>query len=68
MVQVAAVQYVSKEQLKDLVAKADRKEGGIVLSPWFRLIVDKFLYQWWDLLEADRLQEAIDLQRIHKLS
>ncbi|GAQ88285.1 isopentenyl pyrophosphate isomerase [Klebsormidium nitens] len=66
--EVAAVQYVTQDQLRELVAKADSKEGGIVLSPWFRLIVDKFLYKWWDLLEADKLSEAIDLQTIHKLS
>ncbi|CAI5494928.1 unnamed protein product [Closterium sp. Naga37s-1] len=55
--EVAAVRFVDREELKELVRKADNKEDGVVLSPWFRLVVDRFLPAWWDHLDAGTLSE-----------
>jgi isopentenyl-diphosphate delta-isomerase len=65
--EVADVMYVNKDELKELVRKADAGEGGITLSPWFRLVVDNFLFDWWNKLENGSLASAVDMKHIHKL-
>ena len=65
--EVAAVRYVNPEELKELVRQADAGEGGIKLSPWFRLVVDKFLYDWWERVKAGTLEDAVDMRTIHRL-
>ena len=37
--EVAAVQYVDRDALRELVREADQEGSGTVLSPWFRLLV-----------------------------
>ncbi|XP_009620436.1 isopentenyl-diphosphate Delta-isomerase I [Nicotiana tabacum] len=66
--EVADVKYVNREQLKELLRKADAGEEGLKLSPWFRLVVDNFLFKWWDHLEKGTLEEVIDMKTIHKLT
>lgn len=66
--EVKDVKYVNREELKELVRKADAGEEGVKLSPWFKLIVDNFLFQWWDRLHKGTLTEAIDMKTIHKLT
>ncbi|KAG7023766.1 Isopentenyl-diphosphate Delta-isomerase I [Cucurbita argyrosperma subsp. argyrosperma] len=66
--EVADVKYVNKEQLKELLRKADAGEEGLKLSPWFRLVVDNFLFKWWDHVEKGTLKEAADMKTIHKLT
>ncbi|CAI9759879.1 unnamed protein product [Fraxinus pennsylvanica] len=63
--EVADIKYVNKEELKELLRKADAGEGGIKLSPWFRLVVDNFLFKWWDHVEKGTLSEAADMKTIH---
>eukprot|EP00899_Mesostigma_viride_P024804 jgi/Mesvir1/5508/Mv15549-RA.1 len=65
--EVESVRYVSRDQLKELVEAADRGQGGVTLSPWFRLIVDNFLYGWWDKLENGTLASAVENDKIHNL-
>ncbi|XP_071731199.1 isopentenyl-diphosphate Delta-isomerase I-like [Rutidosis leptorrhynchoides] len=65
--EVADVKYVNREQLRELVMKADAGEDGLKLSPWFRIVVDNFLYKWWDHVENGSLNDAIDMKTIHKL-
>lgn len=65
--EVAGVKYVNRDQLKDLVKKADAGEDGVKLSPWFRLVVNNFLMKWWDHVEKGTLLEAVDMKTIHKL-
>lgn len=66
--EVADTMYVNKEQLKELLRKADACEDGVKLSPWFRLVVDNFLFDWWEKLEDNTLVSIADLNKIHKLS
>lgn len=63
--EVADVKYVNREQIKELLKKADA--GEVKLSPWFRLVVDNFLMEWWDHVEKGTLVEAADMKTIHKL-
>lgn len=65
--EVSDVKYVNRDELKQLLKKADAGEGGIKLSPWFRLVVDNFLMGWWDHVEQGTLKEAVDMKTIHKL-
>lgn len=66
--EVADVKYVNKEQLKELIRKADAGEDGIKLSPWFRLAAENFLFDWWNKAENGTLAEAVDMKTIHKLT
>nr|CAB3454564.1 unnamed protein product [Digitaria exilis] len=65
--EVADVRYVNREQLKELIQKADAGEEGVKISPWFRLIVDNLLMGWWDHVEKGTLSEAVDMETIHNL-
>ena len=65
--EVADVMYVNKEQLKELLRKADAGEEGVKLSPWFRLVVDNFLFDWWKKLEDNALASVANVNDIHKL-
>nr|AHA15362.1 isopentenyl diphosphate isomerase type 1 [Taraxacum kok-saghyz] len=65
--EVAGIKYVNQEELKELLRKADAGEEGLKLSPWFRLVVDNFLFKWWDHVQRGTLNEAIDMKTIHKL-
>ncbi|CAL4900783.1 unnamed protein product [Urochloa decumbens] len=65
--EVADVKYMNRDELKELLRKADAGEDGVKLSPWFRLVVDNFLMGWWDHVEQGTLHEAADMETIHKL-
>ncbi|GER51343.1 isopentenyl diphosphate isomerase [Striga asiatica] len=65
--EVADIKYVNREQLKELLRKADAGDEGVKLSPWFRLVVDNFLFKWWDHVEKGTLHEAADVKTIHRL-
>ncbi|CAA0814351.1 Isopentenyl-diphosphate Delta-isomerase I-chloroplastic [Striga hermonthica] len=65
--EVADIKYVNREQLKEILRKADAGDEGVKLSPWFRLVVDNFLFKWWDHVEKGTLQEAADMKTIHRL-
>ena len=66
--EVAGTKYVKRSELKELIRKADAGEEGLKLSPWFRLVVDNFLFNWWDHLEKGTLEEVVDMKTIHKLT
>lgn len=55
--------YVSKEELKEILEKAKRKE--LQVTPWFSLIAETFLFKWWDNLH--NLKQFIDHKRIHRM-
>ncbi|PIN12895.1 Isopentenyl pyrophosphate:dimethylallyl pyrophosphate isomerase [Handroanthus impetiginosus] len=65
--EVADAKYVNREELKEVLRKADAGEEGVKLSPWFRLVVDNFLFKWWDHVESGTLRQAADMKPIHKL-
>ncbi|KAJ3085697.1 isopentenyl-diphosphate delta-isomerase idi1 [Quaeritorhiza haematococci] len=61
--EVKSTRYVTKEELKELFETAEEK--GIALTPWFRLIVETFLYKWWDQL--GNLKACKDVDTVHKM-
>ncbi|XP_072910948.1 isopentenyl-diphosphate Delta-isomerase 1 [Hemitrygon akajei] len=55
--------YVTKEELKDLLEKAENKE--VKITPWFKLIAEKFLFTWWGSLH--NLKQFINHEEIHRM-
>jgi isopentenyl-diphosphate delta-isomerase len=44
--EVKSCKWISKDELKDLFEQND-----LPMTPWFKLIVENFLYKWWDQLD-----------------
>ncbi|KAF4087792.1 hypothetical protein AMELA_G00074660 [Ameiurus melas] len=61
--EVKSHRYVSKEELKELLEQAER--GQVLITPWFSLIANTFLFTWWDNLQ--NLKQFIDHERIHRM-
>ncbi|XP_075899275.1 isopentenyl-diphosphate Delta-isomerase 1 [Nelusetta ayraudi] len=55
--------YVSKEELQEMLEKG--KRGELLVTPWFRLIAETFLFKWWDNLH--NLKQFMDHHRIHRM-
>jgi len=34
-----------------MIQEDENNENGITLTPWFKLIVQKFIFSWWDQLK-----------------
>lgn len=62
--EVSEVRLLKRGELEELIAAEDR--GEVMLSPWFRLIAQKWLPMWWDALLADKLMDTRDSVAIHK--
>jgi isopentenyl-diphosphate Delta-isomerase len=58
------IRWVSKEQLRELLDTATAT--NTLVTPWFKLICNEFLFKWWDSL-AD-LSAYKDPNTIHKLA
>jgi len=43
--EVAATQWVNADELKALFR--DQEKRALFITPWFHLIAERFLYQWW---------------------
>eukprot|EP00850_Spirogloea_muscicola_P011169 SM000068S20601 [mRNA] locus=s68:423923:426057:+ [translate_table: standard] len=65
--EVADVRYVNQGELRELVRQAGEHGSDVRLSPWFQLVVDRFLFGWWERMENGTLHEAIDMETIHRL-
>ena len=44
--EVGDFKYVSKEKLREFMTNSDSE--NLSFTPWFKLIVENFLYSWWD--------------------
>ena len=62
--EVDAMIWVSPEELKEMMSE----ESGLRWSPWFRIIVDRFLWKWWDNLDdVFNTDEYVDEKSIHSV-
>lgn len=63
--EVDSTRWVTAQELRDMM----RPGSGLQWSPWFRVIAEHFLFEWWDDLDAV-LQDGAhaDFATIHKLS
>jgi len=68
--EVSDVQYVNAGQLQRIFEQSEDASTGITISPWFRLICDKFFFSWWkelgSILNAKGLTPE-DANHIHRL-
>ena len=62
--EVMNYKFVSKQELADLLK--DGKEDRVKITPWFRMICERFLFKWWDSLED--LASFVDTGTIHKMT
>ncbi|ORX52512.1 Isopentenyldiphosphate isomerase [Piromyces finnis] len=60
--EVMDIRYVTKDELRKMFK--NQGETGVKLTPWFQLIVENFLYKWWD--NIDNLDSQKDMT-IHRL-
>jgi isopentenyl-diphosphate delta-isomerase len=60
--EVASVKYVTQQQLRDLMNSKDVK-----ITPWFKIVADKFLFTWWDALTKGQLEKHQDHKTIHSM-
>ena len=60
--EVLGVKYVTSNELRSMMSESTM--GELQVTPWFKLIVEEFLYKWWDNL--DNLDQFID-GKIHSL-
>ncbi|KAI9298522.1 isopentenyl pyrophosphate isomerase [Neoconidiobolus thromboides FSU 785] len=66
--EVKATRYVNQDQLKQIFADY----GNVKITPWFKLICETFLFNWWNALEQDTsgsklLNVPSDKDTIHRL-
>jgi isopentenyl-diphosphate delta-isomerase len=59
--EVQDVRYFSQEELKAFFERKDLK-----FTPWFKLIVENFIFKWWDALLAKTLEGCVDERTIYK--
>ncbi|KAL3831822.1 hypothetical protein ACJMK2_023524 [Sinanodonta woodiana] len=60
--EVKSHKFVNQESLLDLMSRAESE--GILMTPWFTMIVEKFLFKWWANLE--KLEQFNDHKTIHR--
>lgn len=62
--EVQDVKYVTEAELKEMMSESN----GLLWSPWFRIIVSKFLGRWWKDLDKTLTSDSLcDWQSIHKI-
>lgn len=57
--------YVTPVELKKLLSDAEDKGSGLVVTPWFKLIAQHHLFEWWENLND--LKSFEDYDTIHKM-
>ncbi|PRP87429.1 hypothetical protein PROFUN_00640 [Planoprotostelium fungivorum] len=63
--EVMNTKLVTEEEVKQMLR--DAEEGRVKITPWFRLIVEHFLLDWWKQLKAQGLSGLEMDQVIHRL-
>lgn len=62
--EVGATRYVTYEELTSLMNDAS---NGLLWSPWFRIIVNRWLKDWWlDLERTLTTDDFVDLTTVHR--
>eukprot|EP00053_Salpingoeca_punica_P003170 m.41557 g.41557 ORF g.41557 m.41557 type:complete len:229 (-) comp12016_c0_seq2:220-906(-) len=62
-IEVKSYRYISKDELKAFLAQGEKSD--LKITPWFKLIVENFLYGWWDNLGTP--SPAEEQARIHRM-
>jgi isopentenyl-diphosphate Delta-isomerase len=62
--------WVSQEELRQLFRDAESKEGkgrDIKFTPWFRLICESMLFEWWDAMVKGDMGRYIGESEIRRM-
>ncbi|GFS03778.1 isopentenyl-diphosphate delta-isomerase [Elysia marginata] len=62
--EVKSYRYVCQKELKDLIDTSENE--GMLLTPWFKLICNNFLFKWWNKLND--VESQADRKIIHNMS
>ena len=46
--EVSDTRWVTQDELRQLMDDAKEGKSGVVLTPWFKLIAETLLPQWWN--------------------
>ncbi|KAF9329866.1 isopentenyl-diphosphate delta-isomerase idi1 [Podila minutissima] len=66
--EVRDVRWVTKDELKVLLEQGLTPGSGIIVTPWFKLICDKFLFSWWDrMLEEGDVAKVARSEEVEKI-
>ncbi|OSX68900.1 hypothetical protein BU14_2117s0001, partial [Porphyra umbilicalis] len=61
--EVEAVAWVGPDRLRAMLAG----EGGVAITPWCRVIAERFVFGWWDKVGVPgALAAARDADTIHR--
>ncbi|CAM9394362.1 unnamed protein product [Chrysoparadoxa australica] len=55
--EVDAVDYVDRAGLRDYMARAEK--GDIQFTPWSKVIIERWVFDWWDVLEQGQGQQQL---------
>jgi isopentenyl-diphosphate Delta-isomerase len=68
--EVQAVRWVSADELRQMFRDVETQTGkdkDLKYTPWFRLICEGMLFQWWEALEQGRLAEFTGESTIRRM-
>lgn len=57
--------YASQNQIRELLQKASEDPNNTLVTPWFKMIGQHFLFTWWDSL--DDLSQFENDKEIHRM-
>ena len=62
--EIKDTRYFTMYELKEFLEEEKDGNSGVLLTPWFKLICDKFLFKWWSNL--DKIESFKDHKNIHR--
>ncbi|KAA8498029.1 Isopentenyl-diphosphate Delta-isomerase I [Porphyridium purpureum] len=62
--EVRGIKYVTPDQLRDMFEQEHQNQ--IKLTPWFKHIMNRFGFEWWDAFKAGKLATHLHDQTIHR--
>jgi isopentenyl-diphosphate delta-isomerase len=60
--EIGDYKFVSREKLEELM-----NDNKLLFTPWFKLIVDRFLSKWWTAMMNGTLEEHKDVNTVHNM-
>uniref|UniRef100_A0A8C6RKD9 isopentenyl-diphosphate Delta-isomerase n=2 Tax=Nannospalax galili TaxID=1026970 RepID=A0A8C6RKD9_NANGA len=61
--EVSGFSYLTQEELKELLDRGAR--GEVRVTPWLRIIAERFLYSWWPYL--DEVTQFVEPDKIYRV-
>lgn len=68
--EVKDIRWVSRDELKQMFHDVETKTGkdkDLKYTPWFKLICESMLYQWWEALEEGQLAKFTGEEQIRRM-